>query len=61
MFPVLTTWTNMIALAGGYVESVISADMDYRLFWNSAFSSLRFSDLIVDTLKPACSAFWWGS
>jgi len=60
MFPVLTTWTNMIALAGGYVESVISADMDYRLFWNSAFSSLRFSDLIVDTLKTSVFGFLVG-
>lgn len=53
MFPVLTTWTNMIALAGGYIESVISVNMDHRLFWNSAFSSLRFSDVLVDTLKTS--------
>ncbi len=50
----------MIALAGGYVESVISADMDYRLFWNSAFSSLRFSDLFVDTLKTSVFGFLVG-
>lgn len=60
MFPILTTWTNMIALAGGYVESAISAHMDYRLFWNSAFSSLRFSDLFVDTLKTSVFGFLVG-
>ncbi len=60
MFPILTTWTNMIALAGGYVESVISANMDFRLFWNSAFSSLRFADLLVDTFKTSVFGFLVG-
>lgn len=51
MFPVLTAWTDAIALFGGYVESVLAAGMDYRIFVSTAFSALRFSDLLVDTLK----------
>lgn len=57
MFPVLTMTVNMIALSGGYLESVIASDTDYRLFFNTAFESLRFSDLIVDTLKTSVFGF----
>ncbi len=57
MFPVLTIWTDMIAMSGGYLESVISSDTDYRVFFNTAFESLRFSDLIVDTMKTSVFGF----
>ncbi|NND71230.1 MAG: ABC transporter permease [Rhodothermales bacterium] len=57
VFPILTIWTDMIALTGGYLESVLASDMDYRIFFNSAFSDLRFSDLIVDTLKTSVFGF----
>ncbi len=57
MFPLLTICADMIALIGGYVESVISADMDYRVFIDSAFSNLRFSDLVVDTMKTSIFGF----
>jgi len=57
MFPILTIWTDMIAMSGGYLESVISSDTDYRIFFNEAFSSLRFSDLIVDTMKTSLFGF----
>ena len=51
MFPVLTAWTDAIALFGGYIESILATSMDYRIFISTAFSALRFSDLLVDTLK----------
>ncbi|QXD16498.1 ABC transporter permease [Rhodocaloribacter litoris] len=57
MFPVLTVWTDTVALLGGYLESVLAADMDYRIFFNTAFSALRFSDLVVDTLKTSVFGF----
>ena len=57
MFPIMTTCTNIIALVGGYLESVLATDMDYRLFIDSAFSSLRLSDLIVDTGKTSIFGF----
>src|SRR5690606_39838978 len=42
-----------IAMAGGFMESLISTNMDYRLYINVAFSSLRFSDLFGDTMKTS--------
>jgi phospholipid/cholesterol/gamma-HCH transport system permease protein len=57
MFPILTIWTDMIAMLGGYFESVITSGMDYRIFIRTAFSTLRFSDLIVDTMKTSIFGF----
>ncbi len=57
IFPLLTIWADSIALIGGYLESVISSDTDYRIFFNTAFESLRFSDVIVDTLKTSIFGF----
>jgi phospholipid/cholesterol/gamma-HCH transport system permease protein len=53
----MTICADIIALVGGYVESVLSSDLDYRLFINSAFSSLRLSDLIIDTGKTSIFGF----
>ena len=60
MFPILTIWTDIIALTGGFMESMLSADMDYRIFVGTAFSTLRFSDLFVDTGKTAIFGFLVG-
>ncbi|MFQ5571425.1 MAG: MlaE family ABC transporter permease [Rhodothermales bacterium] len=57
MFPMMTICADIVALVGGYVESALSSDMDYRLFIDNAFSSLRFSDLIVDTMKTSIFGF----
>lgn len=57
MFPILTICADIIALTGGYLESVMAVNMDYRIFINSAFSTLRFSDLIVDTMKTSVFGF----
>ncbi len=57
MFPIMTICADIIALIGGYLESVLTTDMDYRLFIDSAFSSLRLSDLIVDTGKTSIFGF----
>ena len=57
MFPVLTIWTDIIAMVGGYLESVLATNMDYRIFIATAFETLRFSDLIVDTLKTSVFGF----
>jgi phospholipid/cholesterol/gamma-HCH transport system permease protein len=56
-FPVLTAWTNSIAMFGGYLESLLSGGMDYRVFITTAFESLRFNDLLVDTGKTAIFGF----
>lgn len=57
MFPLLTICVDMIALTGGYLESVLATDMDYRIYITTAFESLRFSDLIVDTMKTSIFGF----
>jgi phospholipid/cholesterol/gamma-HCH transport system permease protein len=53
MFPVMTAITDVLALAGGYMESALSENMDYRVFMDTALSSLRFADIVVDTLKTS--------
>jgi phospholipid/cholesterol/gamma-HCH transport system permease protein len=57
MFPLLTISTDVIAMVGGYLESYLSTNLDYRIFVNVAFSSLRFSDLFVDTMKTSIFGF----
>ncbi len=57
MFPMLTICTDVIAMLGGYFESLLATNMDYRIFTNVAFSSLRFSDLFIDTMKTSIFGF----
>ena len=57
MFPILTIWTDAIALLGGYIESWISSGLHYKLYISTAFETLRFSDLIVDTMKTSVFGF----
>jgi phospholipid/cholesterol/gamma-HCH transport system permease protein len=57
MFPILTIWTDFVALTGGYLESVLATNMDYRIFISSAFETVRFSDLVVDTMKTSVFGF----
>lgn len=61
IFPILTLCTDAIALLGGYFESVLATNMDYRLFLSSAFSTIRLSDLIVDTAKTSLFGFIVGT
>lgn len=53
MFPVLTIWTDALGLFGGYLEGSLAAQTDPRVFLDTAFTSLRFSDVVVDTMKTA--------
>lgn len=57
MFPVLTICCDIVALAGGYLETVLATGMDYRLFIDNAFSGLRISDLVVSTGKTSIFGF----
>lgn len=57
MFPILTICADIVAMIGGYIESVLASNMDYRVFIDIAFSSIRFSDLIVDTMKTSIFGF----
>ena len=57
MFPVMTLITDFLALLGGYLESVLSGGMDYRVFIATAFDSLRIEDLVSDTMKTSIFGF----
>ena len=57
MFPILTAWTNTIAMTGGFLESYFVGGVDYRVFVDTAFSALRLTDLIFDTGKTAIFGF----
>ena len=57
MFPILTLWTDALAMFGGYLESLMASGMDYRIFISTAFESLRFSDVVIDTGKTTIFGF----
>lgn len=57
MFPVLTAWTDSVAMFGGFIESSLATDMDYRIYISTAFMTIRISDIVVDTLKTSLFGF----
>lgn len=57
MFPVMTMLTDTLAMTGGYLEAYLSDQMDVRVFIDTAFSSMRFVDIIVDTMKTSIFGF----
>lgn len=57
MFPVMTMLTDMLALTGGYLEAWLSDGMDVRVFIATAFDTLRFADVAVDTMKTSVFGF----
>lgn len=57
MFPILTVWADAIGLFGGFMESYLVGNVDYRVFFASAFDALTFPDIIVDTGKTALFGF----
>ena len=48
---------GMIAMSGGFMESSLATNMDWRVFIDTAFSSMRFVDITVDTLKTSIFGF----
>ena len=57
MFPMMTLITDLLGLIGGYLESVLSGGMDYRVFISTAFDSLRIEDVLSDTFKTSLFGF----
>ena len=51
MLPVLTVYSNLIAMYGSFVGVNIKGEVTYQLFMAQALSSLQFSDLISSVLK----------
>jgi phospholipid/cholesterol/gamma-HCH transport system permease protein len=57
MFPLLTIWTDAVAMLGGFIESSLATGMDYRIFISTAAQAIHFSDIIVDTAKTSLFGF----
>lgn len=57
MFPIMTLITDVLALAGGYLEATLSGGMDIRVFIATAFDSLRIADVLSDTGKTSLFGF----
>ena len=57
MFPIMTMISDILALTGGYLEAWLSDGMDIRVFIATAFDTLRFVDVGVDTMKTSVFGF----
>jgi phospholipid/cholesterol/gamma-HCH transport system permease protein len=57
MVPILTLMADALALFGGWTASNISNSMSLELYFNKAFSSLSFTDLIPAFLKTIFFGF----
>ena len=57
MFPVMTMLTDTLAMTGGFLEATLADGMDYRVFIDTAFDTMRFSDVIVGTMKTSVFGF----
>jgi len=57
MFPLMTILVDVLALVGGYLETYFATGMHHLVFIDTAFSSLRIVDLVVDTMKTSIFGF----
>ena len=57
MIPILTLMADALALAGGFVASNLSGHFTMMLYFNKAFASLSFSDLIPSVAKTIFFGF----
>ncbi|GAA4468886.1 ABC transporter permease [Nemorincola caseinilytica] len=57
MIPLLTLIADALALIGGYCASNISNKVNLTLYFNKAFSSLSFTDLIPAVIKTIFFGF----
>lgn len=57
MIPLLTLMADALALVGGFIASNISNKITFILYFNKAFSSLSFTDLIPSVIKTIFFGF----
>ena len=57
MIPILTLMADALALLGGFAASNISNTMSFTLYFNKAFSSLGFADLVPAFIKSVFFGF----
>jgi phospholipid/cholesterol/gamma-HCH transport system permease protein len=51
VMPLLTTMMNFSGLVGGYVAEAAASGMSARMYFESAFSYITYSDIVPATLK----------
>jgi phospholipid/cholesterol/gamma-HCH transport system permease protein len=57
MIPLLTVMADALALMGGYVGSNLGSHVSLPLYFNKAFTSLSFTDLVPSVLKTLFFGF----
>lgn len=57
VMPLLTTMMNFAGVFGGYVAEAAVSGMSWHLYFERAFTYIRFSDLIPATLKTIVFGF----
>jgi phospholipid/cholesterol/gamma-HCH transport system permease protein len=55
--PILTTLMNFTGIVGGYMAETVISGMSFSLYFDRAFSSIRFVDYVPSTLKTAVFGF----
>jgi len=56
-FPILTSVMNVMGMLGGFAAETAITGIPLRTYFNQAFSSIQFSDLIPATLKTCVFGF----
>ncbi|MCZ2077278.1 MAG: ABC transporter permease [Bryobacteraceae bacterium] len=59
--PILTTLMNFMGIIGGFVAETAISGMSFALYFDRAFSSIRFVDYIPSTLKTMVFGFLVGT
>ena len=57
MLPLLTIIADFVGIFAGWVISVVFLNISSRLYWNSAWQALDWSDVFQGLLKPFLFAF----
>ena len=58
--PILTTVTNFMGIIGGFIAETVVSGMSFSLYFDRAFSNIRFVDYVPSTLKTAVFGFLIG-
>ena len=57
MIPILCVMADALAVCGGYFGSNISSDVSATLYFNKAFHSVEFSDMVPSVIKSVFFGF----
>jgi phospholipid/cholesterol/gamma-HCH transport system permease protein len=60
MLPILSLWSNAIALYGAYLGANIKGVVSWNLYWTQVFEALSYSDFVPALLKTFFFGFTIG-